>query len=278
MAGENPAATVVPTPQPVTVVPPGVPATAAATPAAPAPVTPPVVPDPNTVTLSKADLERFQRYEQQVKGFTPLADAAAKLGLKSAADLERVAPFLKAVTAAQQPEPQQQQAAGPLTADQIAAAVDQRIEYRTLREQHNAAIRAESDLITSAVDKLVGAGASQAEKDLTRRIVAATFEERRQPYQVGHPLGGESLAPITAQLAEAVVKEIGDLRTAARAASLASQQPKPGMIATPGTSVGLGQPPQTTPTGQPMSKAQIMAEARAKAQQWVAAQQQPSGI
>jgi len=220
--------------------------------------------------ISKSDYERYQRYEQQVRGFTPLYEKLTKAGIKSVDDWGKYEPAIetfksrkmdpRAFAASFSDEAERDLNGGTSQPQQVdLAKLREEIEsnFATKMEErfHGDARKGDSAIIDLAVNKVLGDGEhDDFHKDVTKRAVKDWLEENRPSYPDGHPLAGKYLAPLTQELADKVAAHYAGLRSKQAGVSLAEKAKaanQPPVKKTVGTIAGGG----TSPPGQPATNA-----------------------
>jgi len=233
--------------------------------------------------ISKSDYERYQRYEQQVRGFTPLYEKLTKAGIKSVDDWGKYEPAIetfksrkmdpRAFAASFSDEAERDLNGGTSQPQQVDLAklreeMEQSFSTRIEERFHGDARKGDNAVVDAAINKILGEGDhDDFQKELTKRAVVGWLEENRPSYPDGHPLAGKYLAPLTPDLAEKAVAYYSGLRTKQAGADLANkaaQAAKP--VQKVGTVGGGG-----GSTGKPNTTAQTPMEAkREKAEQVLA--------
>lgn len=149
---------------------------------------------PTGKTITDDDYQRFTRYEQQVKGFSPYQERLARLGIKRPEDLDRFSGSSDAPPRQEtQPEPQQHK---PEDVRKIVAA-------ELARERHAQSRQSESELIAKVAKELAGEDADEFGVEDAQLQVEAYIAKLRSDdkfeanyYPQDHPLREEAFAPI----------------------------------------------------------------------------------
>ena len=235
-----------PAPAPVAPAPGGVP------PAAPATTTP----APETVTINKADLDRYTRYEQQVKGYAPVLQTLGQYGLRTPEDVSREFGNVVAIreagidpsklSGASRTQPTQAQ---PTQAPSHPNGVYPiaYTDHALAKLQYANAYENESAMVESLVRELVGT--SPTEHDLTVagdivRGAMSRLPDSVVTYPKGHPLSKEYLKPLGATDFKQVAESAKKTWTAWNGARLqnlgnaASAAPRPPVAGLPGQGPG----------------------------------------
>lgn len=197
-----------------------VPATATPAPAQPSGV-PPVgtqtaTPAPETVTISKADLDRYTRQEAQVRGFAQYGQVLSEIGVQSAEDLRSL--VNPAVTAKKsgldlnailgtltRPQPAQTTnntaatgAVSPAPQVDVLREVDKKLAMR----DYKAELGQQDQFLASTAAELAGPNASAEQRFAVMSMTKELVYDAMTPYPPTSPLYGE-LQPISqAKMAE----------------------------------------------------------------------------
>jgi hypothetical protein len=198
--------------------------------------------------VSESDYGRFQRYEQQVKGFSPYGERFAKYGITKPEDLD--AHF------ANRNGQGQEQAQAPASSPQAydPETVNKAVQAAIARERHTESRKGEGSLIKNWAKKLAGEDADDfAVEDAEHYLRANLSNLRDDPafeanfYPAGHPLREETFAPYSDAHFEKLAptwqeritkREAARMQQTAQAASKPSR-PRPSPS---GSSGGQGKP------------------------------------
>jgi hypothetical protein len=258
------------------------PVTAANAPAQPSgfpPASPQTAPPaPDQVTISKADHDRFTRYEQQVKGISPYGEFFSEIGVRSVDDLRSlVNPALTAKRAGVDLDgllgtltrPHTQQTTNTTaTGQQPAPQVDvlREVDKKLAARDHQSALTQQDQFVASTIAKLAGPSASAEERVAVEAIAEKLVYAAMTPYPPSSPLYGD-FKPLTQADMAKIEATLTDHWTKLRGAALASlgqaasQAPRAQATGQPSLGSASGSP--TTPSRQ---------DAVSQARQWIASQ------
>jgi hypothetical protein len=237
-----------------------------------APSAPAVAPSQPAVSgefeqVSRGDLERYRRYEQQVRGLSPVAERLAKFGIKGAEDLERYAPVFETINTRKidpsgframfSPEADRdlkgETAQPQFNPDELEQRVMTKVERQFAEREHKAAEARHARMLDELVKELVP-DADDLSKEDARYILERHLETGRKTYPEGHPLSKEFLQPLSESDAkkasewwkERQTKRAGQaMADKAKAAMAGAGAAKPSK-APAGNSAGQGTPNQPT--------------------------------
>lgn len=177
--------------------------------------------------ITEDDFGKFQRYEQQVRGLTPLAERAARHGFSKPEDFDAIAPWQgiikkaterKMTPAAFEPflaDPSapgggqvdfdpEEFSTGVLTRAEQAAT--KAAEHTYALREHEAAVRAEPELFKRVAREQLGKDAD--EFDIENFAGRLKSTSKRPEYPAGHPLAGEHYSAFTEKHLEETAKAL----------------------------------------------------------------------
>lgn len=156
---------------------------------------PPANPQPQGRSIDDATYERFQRYEQQLKGQAPLIDAITKLGIKGPEDLaplsairEKGIDFRRLSDAFASPkdeDPEPQIDVKKLIADETG-----KLRREFAEREYRSSLDAESKRLDALVEELAGEGATSWDKRAIKAVLQEEIWNGAKGYDEGHPLHG----------------------------------------------------------------------------------------
>jgi hypothetical protein len=218
----------------------------------------------------KSDIERYSRYEQQVRGFEPMYQKLTKAGIKTAEDFDRYAPAIDTLNKRKMdPKAFASMFSDEAEADLNPGKQPQSIDIDALRkqmrdealdalyeDQHEQSRKGDDKMVDVALNKVLGDGEhDEIAKEEAKWKVLGWLEANRDTYPEGHRLHGKKLAPISQDLVDKAAKHFADLATRRKALSMnevataangsASQPKKVGTVAGGGN----------TPPGKPSNNA-----------------------
>lgn len=236
------------------------------------------VPDGYQLT-PKADMERYSRYEQQVRGFEPLYQKLNKSGIKSAEDWAAYEPLIstardrkidaKAFASMFSPEAEadlKTKGSEGLDIETLRSQIKNEVFDEVYKDRHEEARKGDDSIIEKAFSRVLGDGEhDEYTKSVTKYAVSQYLKDNRITYPEGHRLHGKFLAPITQEQADKAVEYFTGLKAKQkgtemeeRAKAANSVKPKTG------TPAGGG----GAPSGKPdTTSGSQMDQKRAKAEQ-----------
>lgn len=168
----------------------------------------------------KSDIERYSRYEQQVRGFEPMYQKLTKAGIKTAEDWDKYAPAIdtfnkhkidpKAFASMYSPEAEADLNPGKQPQSIDIEALRKQIREETMdavyQDRHEESRKSDGQMIDTAFTKIVGEGQmSNFDKMNLKNSVAKWLSDNQDTYPEGHRLRGKALAPISKDLVEKAV-------------------------------------------------------------------------
>lgn len=243
--------------------------------------------------MPNTDVERYSRYEQQVRGFEPMYQKLTKAGIKTAEDFDRYAPAIdtlnkrkmdpKAFASMFSDEAEADLNPGKQTQSLDLAALKEQIKNETMdswyEDQHNQSRKGDDKMIDSALSKVLGEGEhNDVAKERTKWQVKGWIEENRETYPEGHRLHGKKLAPISQELVDRAAKYFAELDAKNKGASIAEAAANANRPAAKTGTVGGGAgAPPGKPTNNP-NQAQSRQEKRKAVEDEFARLQAKRGI
>lgn len=230
------------------------------------------------------DVERYTRYEQQVRGFEPMYQKLNKAGIKTAEDFDKYAPAIdtfnkhkidpKAFASMYSPEAEADLNPGNKTQsidiDALRKQIEEGVMGKYEERVHIEARKGDDKIIEAAFNKVVGDDSDDFNKELTKRAVKDWLEENRSTYPEGHPLAGKFLAPLSQKQAEQAVEYFTGLKAKQKGSQMA--EVASAANASAGRKVSTAAGGGSSPSGKPNTQNQSpMEQKRTRAEQVLAA-------
>lgn len=219
----------------------------------------------DSISLPRAEYEKYIRYGEQVKGFQPFYEKAKNFGISRAEDFDKFDPYYKSMQqlekrgikpdalariysdeAEQELGKPEQQSFDPA---KFEKDITSKIERQFAEREWDSLTKKEAEYVDAALRDIMGdEKVDDMSKAMYRRAVANYLDEIREMYPKDHPLHDSRLQPIGEAHAKKAVeffkaekaKYAGSASAAKADAAIAAE--KKGVTASAGRSGGNGAP------------------------------------